>query len=56
MQSVMLEKALYKVPHESGWFDAPIENIFDPTEESKETDDTPRGDDNVDDDGYARLA
>ena len=23
MQAVMLEKALYKVPHEIGWFEAP---------------------------------
>ena len=23
MQAVMLEKALYKVPHELGWFEAP---------------------------------
>ena len=25
MQAVMLEKALYKVPHEIGWFEAPKE-------------------------------
>ena len=24
MQAVMLEKALFKVPHESGWFEAPL--------------------------------
>ena len=26
MQAVMLEKALYKVPHEIGWFEAPKEH------------------------------
>lgn len=34
MQAVMLEKALYKVPHEDGWFDAPMEHTFDQTEET----------------------
>lgn len=53
MQAVMLEKALYKVPHEDGWFEAPNENCFEPTDETEET---PRDEGKGDDDGFARTA
>ena len=39
MQAVMLEKALYKVPHEMHWFDAPMEHIVDGTEDSPRDED-----------------
>ena len=37
MQAVMLEKALYKVPHEAGLFEAP-DNVEFSDDESEEED------------------
>jgi len=46
MQAVMLEKALFKVPHECGWFEAPHH-----VDASDADEDTPRKEteNNIDD-------
>ena len=36
MQAVMIEKALYKVPHEAGWFDAPVQETTQLDSESED--------------------
>ena len=39
MQAVMIEKALYKVPHEAGWFEAPHTAGAEGTDSEDELDD-----------------
>jgi len=53
MQAVMLEKALFKVPHEAGLFEAPAKAEFSESEDEGDSK-TPQPVKNDEDDNYQR--